>query len=337
MNNYVNDKVKIEALLNEYKGNIFEYLVAHFLAKKFCVENYFLSCIETEYRQRLSFYERQLKKMASDLIPILQEQAVSLGENILSELPKDIDGIWVIGKANCQLDLGRWNEADIIAKSNNEVFPISIKLCKATSYINTKSGGISSFITKYFYGFEKSFELQEEFNRISEINFTTMRSKLFNEVGITEDCLDFSLWKKNGFPELSGSLPKNLQSIVIDSYAPLNDFLFNVLYSFYKENVNLFYERLGPILGLSGHDMIQAILFHTQNTSYSKQVEKKCVIFKLSDFVNEMESVVFRNSKDGKGYFYLDFETLSLQIRIKPMNKFTSKSYKINCSIKHSK
>ena len=32
--------------------------------------------------------------------------------------------------------------------------------------------------------------------------------------------------------------------------------------------------------------------------------------------------------------FDIIFESIILQLRIKPMNKFTSKSYKVNCAVK---
>ncbi len=49
------------ALVNEFKGNLFEYLVASAIAKYYGLESDFITSINDSFRQSLSFYETWLR------------------------------------------------------------------------------------------------------------------------------------------------------------------------------------------------------------------------------------------------------------------------------------
>ena len=328
-------KIRDEALLNEYKGNLFEYLLALNLAGRYDIKDKFLMGLSSESKQILSHYERQLKKMAPGLAKLLISQSSSLGKELFSYLPKQSNGIWVIGKENNHQKIEKWNEADILIKSGHDITPISIKLCRTGSYINTKSGGVSSFLSKYFKSFDIAISLQEELNEIIHFNYLLMARRLYQAVGLEYDEASFDSWREKGFPELPGALPQELKKIVNDSYIPISDFIFKSFKKFLEIDREKFKKCLLPLAGFSSEDIIQAILYHSHNSEYSKQVEKSCHIQTYSHFEKEIESFTINKKIRQKAYFYLDFISKSIQVRIKPMNKFTSKSFKVNCSVKH--
>ena len=48
----------------------------------------------------------------------------------------------------------------------------------------------------------------------------------------------------------------------------------------------------------------------------------------------ELETLKINELKRGLSSFEIDFESLTLQIRVKPMNIFTVPAMKVNCSVK---
>lgn len=62
---------------------------------------------------------------------------------------------------------------------------------------------------------------------------------------------------------------------------------------------------------------------------------KEILIKSQSDlFTNDPAEIAVKELSDGASSFDIAFKKFVLQIRVKPMNKFTTAAYKINCSIK---
>lgn len=331
-----NSRLQKDALINEYKGNLFEYLVGAALARIFNIESTFIKGSKASSRNNLSFYERKLRELAPGLLKLLPLQALSLANKLRPYLPSEIEQIWVIGKINCQLDIKNWNEADLLIKSGDQIIPISVKLCKTGSYINTKSGGVGSFLTKYFSDFKRAPLLQKQLSEIVDVNFQALNHSLYEEVGLEFDGGNFHNWRLAGLTELPGQLTSELKTIVTKSYVPINDFIYEAFSEFYSSDPQLFTKSLMPILGVSGSEILQAILFHRQHRDYAFQTEKSCFVKSSAGPSKEFENLHLRKADQQRGYFYIDLSSMILQVRIKPMNKFTSKSFKVNCSVKYS-
>nr|MBP9682228.1 hypothetical protein [Bacteriovorax sp.] len=55
------NQIQKEAILNEFKGNLFEFLVAQGLARKSNIEDQFLLSLPTEFKSRLGTYEELIR------------------------------------------------------------------------------------------------------------------------------------------------------------------------------------------------------------------------------------------------------------------------------------
>ncbi len=147
-----------EALLNEYKGSLFEFLVASNLAAKLNFESSFLDDLS---ENQLSMYEQQepyLRNHFPSLLVSLPKLAEFTAKKIIKKLNLvSIEKIDLIG-----MNAGSLTEADIIISSQGTKYPISLKISKKGSFTNTKSAGVKTFFIKYF---ETD---QAEFNRYYE-------------------------------------------------------------------------------------------------------------------------------------------------------------------------
>ena len=63
-------QLQIEALLNECKGNLFEYLVTQGLSRKYNKEGEFLLSLPKDFRNRLHFYESTIKNYDLDVAKV---------------------------------------------------------------------------------------------------------------------------------------------------------------------------------------------------------------------------------------------------------------------------
>ena len=139
------------ALINEYKGNLFEYLVAISTAKRLGIEAAFLQSFGGEAKQRLTFYQHELMELDRSLytqLPVFAEEVAELLYKKASD--RKIENILVMGKSAGASHDESYGECDIMMVSQKHQYPYSLKFCKYGAYVNTKSGGIRSFFNKYF-------------------------------------------------------------------------------------------------------------------------------------------------------------------------------------------
>ena len=138
-------QIRQEALLNEYKGNLFEYLVTLILTKKFGLEAEFVTSLGDDFRSMLSQCENFIRNYYPELLVDLPALAAGLADEIEKKIElKSATSIHQIGKVAMASQDQRYGEADLLIKDGDKQFPISIKLSKQNAYVNTKSAGLKS-------------------------------------------------------------------------------------------------------------------------------------------------------------------------------------------------
>ncbi len=332
--------VQKEALLNEFKGNLFEYLVASLLARHYKIEGTFISSFGGEIRKQLGEYEQWIRKNEPTLLSQLPILAKSLCDELISELPKQVDNILVVGKSAGGSHDERFNEADILILENKNVIPISIKLCKDHSFVNTKSGGARSFLTKYFSQFETSASEQIAINESIDQNFLQMGHALYELAGLEFQGRFDDRWTNEGYPELPGQLNKEMNKKVVATYYCAISNLYSAMKRLWVSDKNTFLKSLYPLIGLGNQEMIQATCFHVATNKNGKLVKYNLArnhVLCGSELISSDLSYSFVDLKENISSFEIKFPKFVLQIRIKPMNRFTQAAFKDNSSVKWKK
>ncbi len=333
---YFNDSSsQKEALINEFKGNLFEYLLGHSLSRKRGIESRFIQSFGGELRSRLSEYESWLRVHDQDLIyalPVLAEACSSKLDEVLGE--QAVHNILVMGKIGSAGGNDHFREADLLILTCEEkVIPVSLKLCKAHSFVNTKSAGVKSFIDKYFAPFREASSKQIELNQRVELSFKTMAKTLHDLAEMTyKDGFD-QRWKEAALPELPGQLNKEMNQVVVESYRPVIAKIREILNDFKQEDGELFQNCLKPLLGFGKEGMIQLTCYH-QNRDGKKYQLHSIDLSEGEQMNAELTGCEFDQENPDISSFQINCGGVTLQIRVKPMNKFTSMAHKINCSIK---
>ncbi|MBC7714202.1 MAG: hypothetical protein H7177_12735 [Rhizobacter sp.] len=332
-----NNQLQIESLLNECKGNLFEFLVAQILSRRFKKEDVFLLSLPRDFRGRLQFYEETIRRHDSELLKNLPLLAQHVSENLEQHAlfkNKTNLSFTVIGKMVATNANELWNETDIVVV---EELPdgsikkhfLSLKLTKDHSYTNTKSAGIKSFIEKYFSAFgKKASEYQAKLNLAVDESFYMMGYKLYGMIDQDFKGSFDSRWS-NEYTELPGELNPEMKEVVHDNYFRVAQKVREYLGELHNTDTKKFYESLHALCGFGNSDIIQVSCFH-QNA-----LLKDILIKTQSDlFAGNPDEITLKELTPGVGSFDIVFEKFVLQIRVKPMNKFTTAAYKINCSIK---
>ncbi len=326
-------QIRQEALLNEYKGNLFEYLVTLILTKKYKLEAQFVTSLGADFRSMLSQCENFIRNNYPELLIDLPRLASGLAEQIEKTIElTSATSIHQIGKVAMASQDQRFGEADILIKDGDKQFPISIKLSKQHAYVNTKSAGLKSFFSKYFTS-DAALKLQEELNQFSDMAFDDMSYKIHEEAGIEYDSA-FKNWKENGLTELPGELDEVYRVHYLEYLYAVIEKLHGILVSLYQNNTKEFATSLLPLLGFSQLDVVQATCYYKAQKD-GKGYGDDCTVVETSkSIVNNLDEIEVGEYKKGVANFNIYFPDRILQIRLKAMNRFTSKSFKINCSVK---
>ncbi|MCT4640652.1 MAG: hypothetical protein N4A33_00040 [Bacteriovoracaceae bacterium] len=306
-----------QALLNEYKGNLFEFLVAVDICRKFKIESSFIKSLPQDILIMLKQQENFIQNFYPSLVKKLPILASCLSKSLLDKLSIDfLDKVEIIGKSALASGNDDYAEADILLYSKEDIYPISIKLNKFKAQTNTKSAGVKSFLSKYFYDHEGQQELCVFVDQKFE-EFARMAHEFYD----VEYDLNFNNWVVSGLPTLPGQLEGRVRELYLK-------FLYEVkakILSKIKKYSDL--SLLIPLLGFSNANIIQATCFYKKD--YQHAINS---IHQVSDLV--MSELSFLNKADST-YFEIQSSSFCLQIRIKAMNKFINKSFKVNCSVKY--
>ncbi len=332
-----NNQLQIESLLNECKGNLFEFLVAQSLSRRFKKEDIFLLSLQRDFRGRLQFYEETIRHHDSELLknlPLLAEAvSTNLEQHALFKNKSNLS-FTVIGKMVATNANELWNETDIVAMeelpdgSHKKHF-LSLKLTKDHSYTNTKSAGIKSFIEKYFSSFgELASIYQARLNQAVDESFYMMGHKLYAMIDQDFKGSFDTRWSSTQ-TELPGELGSEMREVVHDNYFRVAVKVREYLGELYKNNPEIFYQSLHALCGFGNPDIVQVSCFHQNALLKDIQIKTQSDMF-----ANTASEITVKELTPGVGSFDIAFEKFVLQIRVKPMNKFTTAAYKINCSIK---
>lgn len=316
-----------DSLLNEYKGNLFEFLVGQKLAQTFGIEADFLQSLGPQFFSILKEQERFLSNEYPHLLQDLPVLASATQEKILKEMAfQKIIKIHLIGKMASGSGDGRFFECDLLLKSETKDFPISLKLSKKGAYVNTKSAGLKSFLSKYFARLDGE-SFQKELDAFVEVEFEAMARLLYKEHELEYDRA-FIIWREENLPIRPGELNEVDRKILHEYYHKLNCKLYELVGEMRKKDTSLFARCLLPLIGQGSSDMIQVICYYETKNQHHElaRVDFKCGQKEPSCELLEL--------KENVGNFVISLHDQLLQIRIKPMKTFVQPSFKVNCSVK---
>lgn len=321
-----------EALLNEIKGNIFEFSVGRELARNVGIEVEFLEEFGIDGMTWLSPYESYLRAHHPKMITSLMQLARPLALELVKYLPREISQIQVVGKrSRTGVSRGR-DESDLLVHTPDAtVVPVSLKLAKARSYVNTKSGGIKSFLSEYLEFIEGAPKLQAQLSHQVDHCFDQMGRELYESAG-----LDWSGHFDEHWPysKLPGELPPEIRARVVATYAELAQFIYRIFERLMSEDPALVRDLLRRLLGHSDSHLVQAICFHSGDQGHDYTLTS-VYIQTNTGLTQDLAPLKLLPYKAGLASFEFELERSRFQIRVKPMNIFTTPSYKINCSVKH--
>lgn len=320
--------IRQQALLNEYKGNMFEYLTGLMLAKHSSTELDYLNSITSDFNLMLSQQEQFIREYYPSLLEDLPLLASGLKDKILDYLgPVQISMIQLMGKAALAANDKRFDEADILVYSKDTIIPVSIKICKANSYVNTKSGGLKSFVSKYFHHPQEQDALNEKVDNIlGQMSFAMYR------LADLEPDNNFNNWLEAGLPSLPGQLEGQYRDTYLNGLHQINACIYEVIESIFIKDSRKFTDCLWPLIGHGSKDIIQASTFYQNKNGRYELFDH--TVDGHAEVEKAQKNVTIGDHHKEKTSFDILFNDRVLQLRVKAMNKFTSKSYKINCSVK---
>jgi hypothetical protein len=331
----VSQVAREQALLSEYKGNLFEFLVGSSLSRKLKIEMKFLSSLSEEFKKMLSIQESFIRQYYPELLIDLPVLASGIADEIINSIEfEQISDIAIVGKVALASQNSTFSEADIILKSKNKFYPISLKLSKANAFVNTKSAGLRSFFTKYFssFGDETVNSIQDSFNQNCDLIINNFANALYANHDLEYDG-SFAQWVDLGNTSLSGQLEGADRELYKHMLYAINEKVYIHVNQLLVKDPKAFSMDLLPLMGFGDRQIIQATCFYKANAKNYAAFEN----------VVEVYDSGFEKLEPKLGSFKMDVANFdiclgkkTLQLRVKAMNKFTSKSFKMNCSVKTS-
>lgn len=328
-------QIKRKNLHNEYKGALFEYLIGEEISLHYNLFSLFTKNIPVKLLRFLKKYQEKIFNVDPQLIRNLPLFARESMIHLKKYLPENASGVFLVGKNFGDRHKDEYFESDIyVTRSEGDDFKLSLKLCKWNAFVNTKNGGVQSFIERYF-PFPDAFHVQEKINLKLDQYYEEMVKELLILGGFkwlqSDDMMAFFLknWQSK-YSNLPGELPIEMREILFDFYFKIISEIYKVIESYYEENPKVFLESLYPLLGFGGPGIYQLNAFHHQHESL-KGVHVIC----FNEIFNESKNLKIEPPKKGTSSFHLVFKYYMLQVRVKPMNSFMVKGLKVNCSVKH--
>lgn len=317
-------QVNKEALFNEVKGSLFEYLVALKLAQSSNIELDFIQNIDKNYLAVLGQQDRMVRQFYPQMLSFLNEASTACEEKISAQYGKNWVSIKLLGKLSRAMQED-FKETDLhLINDQGEQLLLSLKLNKRSSFVNTKSAGVRSFLTQYFPYLD--FKYQNDFSSVIDLEFQAMSDTLhrFHDVDFQGN---FNAWVSAGLSELPGDLSDKEREVLKKYYAKIALKLHTILTSALLEHPQDFSNSLFPLMGFSDKDIVQVICFH----DFKAGGESKVEIHSFSDvFDTQIKIKEFKETAS----IEIASKLWTLQVRIKPMNKFTTTAMKVNCAVK---
>ena len=319
-------ETKKEALFNEVKGSLFEYLVARKIACLDGNELEFQKSIDHHYLNVLAQQDRLVRQFYPDMSGFLSEVSDETVSKLVEYLKEQPASPRLLGKfVNSSLshDL---HEADLLLQLKQGSLPVSLKLTKKNAYINTKSGGVKSFFSQYF-SFLPLIH-QSHFNQQVDLEFSRMAQEL-HELHELDYCGSFSNWTKARLSELPGELDPADRAVLKGYYARIARLMFDILQKARDLDSKQFGSSLAALMGFNDERILMVICFHGFKDKTPSVIE----VHPFSEIAQNLPFAKIRPFSETSSV-EIEVGNWSLQIRVKPMNKFTTTAIKINCSVK---
>lgn len=318
-------EINKEALFNEVKGSLFEYLVALKLAQSAGIELSFIEGIDKNYLSVLGQQDRMVRQFYPQMLSFLSISSSECQNEITKKYGKDWVDIKLMGKLSSSGLQGDFKETDLLLTNElGETHLLSLKLNKKSSFVNTKSAGVRSFLSQYFPFIDPLF--QNEFSQVINLEFLAMSDLLHRQHDL-EFSGNYSEWVNLGYSELPGDLSESDRGILKNYYAKIARKLHEYLTFAFKENSEQFVRSLYPLMGFSDPRIVQVICFHEFKSKGESVVDIHCYedVLGANIFIREFKETAS---------IEVESDRWVLQIRIKPMNKFTTTAMKVNCAVK---
>jgi len=320
------DQTKKEALFNEVKGSLFEYLVAQKLAQASQEELSFHKSLDQNYLNVLSQQDRMVRQFYPEMLKFLNGVSQKTAESISLYFPDNLKAPKLMGKFMNSSLKNEINEADLILTTATGTRPVSLKLNKKNAFVNTKSGGIKSFFSLYFPFL--STDLQQSFNELVDLEFARMGAEL-HALHDMDYPGDFSLWTQAGLSELPGELGPQERDVLKAYYARLSKAMHSILTNAKRLDNFQFGQGLAPLMGFGNPEILQVVCFHDFKSGSDPQINIH-PFSEIKELLDEAKIIPVK----GTSSVEIEVGHWNLQIRVKPMNKFTTTAIKINCSVK---
>jgi hypothetical protein len=331
--NVYDTSIQKEALINELKGNLFEFLVGQRLANSYGIEGAYMSSLSPEFKDRLQTYELWLRTNSTDLLEKLPGLARSTADFFKEREDLDIDAILLVGKVLGGSSDQRAKEADLLLKTQTGIKSLSLKLCKEHSFVNTKSAGARSFYPRYFSkNFPSSQGAQNNLNHRLEEDYKELSLALHEMAGLDPEERFGKAWQEAELPLLPGQLNSEMNQRLKGHYYYMIQSFFEVWEKLFKKDKKKFMDSMMPLLGFGDSELIQLSCFYSGDYQMSCLDLKKAQPYRL-----KLESAELIPPKEGLSSFEMKMDDCSFQVRLKPMNKFTVPGLKVNCSLKLQK
>jgi len=315
-----------EALFNEIKGSLFEFLVARNMAVICDREGDFLTSIHSSYLNVLSKQDFMMRSFYAEMASFLQRSSLETAQFILKNLSEKPSAIRLQGKISEEPEEANFGEADILLFHENKITPLSLKLTKKNSYINTKSAGVRSFFRSYFPFIDE--QVQDQFNEKVDFEFNQLAFDLHTMNDLVFDG-SFKQWVAAGKSELPGELTIEEREVLKKYYSRLSFFLYEELDKALRKNAELFLDSCLKLMGFQSQEIIQIICFHDFFQGKENEI-----------FFNSIKNMSLKSNDISLKKFQhtasvdIKLSSVDLQIRIKPMNKFTTTAMKVNCAVR---
>lgn len=319
------DQTKKEALFNEVKGSLFEYLVARELAIAGRDELSFQKSLDKNYLTVLAQQDRMVRQFYPEMFKFLTSAGKASGKALLEYYKEAPTKVKVVGKFSNSIQAEDLHEADLVLNFGEKISPVSLKLNKKNAFVNTKSGGIKSFFKSYFSYIDP--EIQEKFNSFVDFEFNRMANDLHSHHDMIFDG-NWSKWVKTGLSELPGELDQESRLILKNYYARIAKEMHKTFETIYKNHPAEFKSSLPALIGFGSHDILQLIYFHD-----FPELNGQIDIHSYDDLRSELDHLVIKPFDDVSSVEF-SIGRWDLQVRVKPMNKFTTTAIKINCSVR---
>ena len=204
-------------------------------------------------------------------------------------------------------------------------------MIKHSSFINTKSAGAYSMFSKYFF----DDNAQNSFSEDVSFAFNVFRRKFLEKHDLHNAKGTFSEVLKNvGISDRPGALSGDERELLFTFYESCLESMAGVLESFINSKNTQFIHGIKKLCGFSTG--LDKLVFCYKNNN-DLLADSNTYIESWSDYeINHLSDLVIKKRQESRSYIILVSPKVDIQLRIKPMNSFSTSGVKINVSVKKS-